>query len=132
MALVTHNNTPKNEPKSGGSKRKLLTRGPKVEVKEQVGRQAFTDEGEGTPAKVDIPETVTIPTNVRVDNHVRNQVQALINLGYGETTKDVIQSLLSERVEQLEDSEYKRFSDMVNILEQKDVLHAASKKRKTR
>lgn len=101
--------------KSGQNK--LVHSGP-VKVENQVERgDVVTDEN-----------TVTFPTNVRVDNHIRNQITALNNIGIGSTQKEVVGNLLSERIEKLSDSDRQRFNRILNILEQKDYLTSLSKK----
>lgn len=89
-----------------------------VEVENQVTRQDVLTED----------NSVTFPANVRVDNHIRNQITALNNIGMGSTQKDIVGSLLSERIEKLSDSDRQRFDRILNILEQKDYLTSLSKK----
>ncbi|MBM6414882.1 DUF5388 domain-containing protein, partial [Lacticaseibacillus paracasei] len=65
--------------------------------------------------------------NVRVDNHVRNQISALQNLGLGSSAKDIVQDLLAEKVEQLDSPTAKRYQEMVDILEQMDAYKQTEK-----
>ncbi|RHW44765.1 hypothetical protein DS832_08800 [Bombilactobacillus bombi] len=58
--------------------KKKLDRGTTVEVKNQVNRGEVLGERSFTKA-------VTIPINTRVDNHIRNQISALLNLGKGKS-----------------------------------------------
>ncbi len=64
---------------------------------------------------------------MRVDNHVRNQISALQNLGLGSSAKDIVQDLLAEKVEQLDSPTAKRYQEMVDILEQMDAYKQTEK-----
>lgn len=88
-----------------------LTRGPVVKVENQIKREDVIDDG-----------TVTFTSSVRVDNHVRNKLTALFNIGLGDTQQDIINRLINDKVDSLDDSAKKRFNDMYSILEKKDYL----------
>ena len=62
-----------------------------------------------------------------MDNHVRNQISALQNLGLGSSAKDIVQDLLAEKVEQLDSPTAKRYQEMVDILEQMDAYKQTEK-----
>ncbi|WP_228770546.1 DUF5388 domain-containing protein [Lacticaseibacillus paracasei] len=62
-----------------------------------------------------------------MDNHVRNQISALQNLGLGNSAKDIVQDLLAEKVEQLDSPTAKRYQEMVDILEQMDAYKQTEK-----
>ena len=102
-------------------KKRLLKRGPTIQVENQVSRSDVTGEEKG------IIKNVTYPANVRVDNHVRNQISALQNLGLGSSAKDIVQDLLAEKVEQLDSPTAKRYQEMVDILEQMDAYKQTEK-----
>ncbi|WP_455409864.1 DUF5388 domain-containing protein [Lacticaseibacillus paracasei] len=75
-------------------------------------------------------KNVTYPANIRVDNHVRNQISALQNLGLGNSAKDIVHNLVAERVEQLDSPTAKRYQEMVDILEQMDAYKQTEKTEK--
>lgn len=97
----------------GQQKRPKLDRGSKVVVKNQVKRNEVLNEGE-----------ITFPVNVRVDNHIRNEISALINLGLADSAKDMVRKLVEEKVDSLGDDQKKRYEKMYSILEEKDYLRA--------
>lgn len=105
-------------------KKRLLKRGPTIQVENQVSRSDVTGEEKG------IAKNVTYPANVRVDNHLRNQISALQNLGLGTSAKDIVKSLVAERVEQLDSATAKRYQEMVDILEQMDAYKQTEKSQK--
>lgn len=113
MSLVNHPSS-KTEEKP---KRTLLTRGSSVETKNQVSRNEIINPNKNTISK---NKEHTYVTNIRVDNHIRNQISALLNLGLGSSAKEIIESMISLQLDQLDSGSLKRFNDMVEILEQMD------------
>ncbi|MSD72292.1 hypothetical protein GKD73_16250, partial [Faecalibacterium prausnitzii] len=83
--LVHHHESEDKKEADGTKKKRLLKRGPTIQVENQVSRSDVTGEEKG------IIKNVTYPANVRVDNHVRNQISALQNLGLGSSAKDIVQ-----------------------------------------
>lgn len=132
MALLDHD---KNKSKTTG--KKLLTRGPRIEVNSQVNR---SDIEKTTPSKVvkenptsnlaTLSTTITEPVNIRVDNHIRNRIAALITMGHSDTQKEMVETLVNLFIEGLEKSELKRFEDLVDIYEQKDYMKHQKKNNK--
>ena len=132
MALLDHD---KNKNKTTG--KKLLTRGPKIEVNSQVNR---SDIEKAIPYEVvkenpknnftTLSTTVTEPVNIRVDNHIRNRIAALITMGHSDTQKEMVETLVNLFIEGLEKSDLKRFEDLVDIYEQKDYMKHQKKNNK--
>ncbi|MBD8045440.1 DUF5388 domain-containing protein [Clostridium faecium] len=99
MALTTHR------------KKKDLTHTTEVRVAQQVDRDDIVQDY----------ERVTFPTNVRVDNHLRNKITALINLGIAPNTKAVIEYLVKREEEKLgNNGELLRYQRMLSVLEERD------------
>ena len=132
MALLDHD---KNKSKTTG--KKLLTRGPRIEVNSQVNR---SDIEKTTPSEVvkenptnnlaTLSTTITEPVNIRVDNHIRNRIAALITMGHSDTQKEMVETLVNLFIEGFEKSELKRFEDLVDIYEQKDYMKHQKKNNK--
>ncbi|MGH2065369.1 DUF5388 domain-containing protein [Aerococcus urinaeequi] len=132
MALLDHD---KNKSKTTG--KKLLTRGPRIEVNSQVNR---SDIEKNTPSEVvkenptsnlaTLSTTITEPVNIRVDNHIRNRIAALITMGHSDTQKEMVETLVNLFIEGLEKSEINRFEDLVDIYEQKDYMKHQKKNNK--
>lgn len=132
MALLDHD---KNKSKTTG--KKLLTRGPKIEVNSQVNRsdiesnilsEEVVEDSKNNYAT--LSTTVTEPVNIRVDNHIRNRIAALITMGYSDTQKEMVETLVNLFTESLEKNELKRFEDLVDIYEQKDYMKHQKKNNK--
>ena len=118
MALLHHS-----EVKNTG--KKLLTRGPKIETANKVNRSDIekkpTVNEPSSKEKNVLSSYVTEPVNIRVDNHIRNYIAALITMGHSDTQKDMVELVLNLYIENLSNGELKRFEDLVQIYEDKDV-----------
>ena len=118
MALLNHS-----EVKNTG--KKILTRGPKIETANKVNRgdieMKTTVNEPSSKGKNVLTTYVTEPVNIRVDNHIRNYIAALITMGYSDTQKDMVELVLNLYIENLSNGELKRFEDLVQIYEDKDV-----------
>lgn len=127
MALLEHN---KDKVKQ---KKKLLDRGPKVEVNNKVNRSDMEEKPEIKQKKASQPEitrVVTEPVNVRVDNHIRNSISSLITMGFAESQKEMVELMVDMYVDTLEESDYKRYQDLVQIYEDKDVRRIEKKNKR--
>ena len=118
MALLNHS-----EVKNTG--KKILTRGPKIETANKVNRgdieMKTTVNEPSSKGKNVLTTYVTEPVNIRVDNHIRNYIAALITMGHSDTQKDMVELVLNLYIENLSNGELKRFQDLVQIYEDKDV-----------
>lgn len=127
MALLNHDQI-KNKNK------KTLTRGPKIEINNQVSRididkDNFTKEPP-KKEKAIVSSFVTEPVNIRVDNHIRNKIAALITMGHSDSQKEMVETFVNLYVENLNESDAKRFEDLVQIYEDKDVKRHQKKANK--
>lgn len=128
MALLNHE--PNKEKKTS---KPLLTRGAKVQVNNKVNRMDIdrkTSEKENSPKKYVVTSSVTEPVNIRVDNHIRNNISALITMGHADSQKEMVNMLVNMYLEALDSSEYKRYEDLVKIYEDRDVKRHLDKKNK--
>ena len=119
MALLNHS-----EVKNTG--KKILTRGPKIETTNKVNRgdielKPTVNEQPSSKGKNVLTSYVTEPVNIRVDNHIRNYIAALITMGHSDTQKDMVELVLNLYIENLSNGELKRFEDLVQIYEDKDL-----------
>ena len=126
MALLNHS-----EVKNTG--KKILTRGPKIETSNKVNRGDIemkpTVNEPSSKEKNVLTSYVTEPVNIRVDNHIRNYIAALITMGHSDTQKDMVELVLNLYIENLSNGELKRFQDLVQIYEDKDVKKHQKKSR---
>lgn len=127
MALLNHDQI-KNKNK------KTLTRGPKIEINNQVSRvdidKTNSSKDSSSKEKAIISSFITEPVNIRVDNHIRNKIAALITMGHSDSQKEMVETFVNLYVENLNDSDAKRFEDLVQIYEDKDVKRHQKKAKK--
>lgn len=104
MSLLKHNNN-------------KLSRKVSVQAKRQVSRDEI------------VPKTqsVTFTRNLRVDNHITNQVAALIDLGVATNTKQLISDMVQSRINQLNQEDQDRLHKVIQSLEMKDFYTIQSK-----
>ena len=76
-----------------------------------------------------VPKTqsVTFTRNLRVDNHITNQVAALLDLGIADNTKALISDLVQTRISHLTPEDQNRLQKIINSLEMKDFYTVQSK-----
>ncbi|MFL2106481.1 DUF5388 domain-containing protein [Mycobacteroides abscessus] len=127
MALLNHDQI-KNKNK------KTLTRGPKIEINNQVSRVDIdknnSSKQPSSKEKAIVSSFITEPVNIRVDNHIRNKIAALITMGHSDSQKEMVETFVNLYVENLNDSDAKRFEDLVQIYEDKDVKRHQKKANK--
>lgn len=127
MALLNHDQI-KNKNK------KTLTRGPKIEINNQVSRvdidKTNSSKESTSKEKAIISSFITEPVNIRVDNHIRNKIAALITMGHSDSQKEMVETFVNLYIENLNDSDAKRFEDLVQIYEDKDVKRHQKKANK--
>ena len=97
-----------------------LSKGVSVHIKNQVNRDDI------------VPKTqsVTFTRNLRVNNHITNQVAALLDLGVADSTKSLINDLVQNKINQLSKEDQNRLQKIINSLEMKDFYTIQSKSSK--
>lgn len=109
MSLLNHDNIIKNN---------KLQRGARIEVKDKVDRSMLNEKT--TDSSKD-SMSITIPANIRVDNHIRNSISALITLGHADSQREMTEILVDRYLELLDEEEYKRYKGLVDIYLNKDI-----------
>lgn len=100
------------------SKKRGLTRGTQIQTTNGLNLNSLkTDNNIQNPE----PNRITEAVNIRVDNHIRNKITALSIIGYGETQKEVTDIIINDFINKLNREELKRYEDLINIYEDKDV-----------
>lgn len=66
------------------------------------------------------PESVTFDTSIRITNHLKNKLQALILMGYTSTIKESIDLIFQNYRDDLDGSEKKNLDFQIKNLEQRD------------
>lgn len=65
-------------------------------------------------------ESVTFDTSIRINNHIRNKLVALANLGYAGSQKDVINLIFESFRDDLDQDSKKELDLQIKTLEKRD------------
>jgi Holliday junction resolvasome RuvABC DNA-binding subunit len=84
----------------------------------QPEKTASVKDFENKPAKK--ATEVTFNTNLKITNHSRNKLQALMTLGYTQSQKDAIDLLFQSYREQLDADSRKELDLQIKTLERRD------------
>lgn len=100
--------------------KKRIDRGPKIEVKNKVSLEEVSgNEIENEDNKNKIPR-VTLPSSLRINNHIKNELQALVSMGHFGSFKEFLEDALNDYINNLPEGEQKQLEYIVNKLELKD------------
>lgn len=101
----------------------MLDRGAKIEIAPSIKKEDIINE-----AKTEFASTDSLPANIRVNNKLRNRVNALNVIGYGNSQKEIVAQLLDSFISNLSEDEQKRISDLEDIYRSKDQKNHLKKK----
>ena len=93
----------------------MLDRGAKIEITPSIKKEDIINE-----TKTEFVSTDSLPANIRVKNKLRNRVNALSVIGYGDSQKEIVAQLLDSFISNLSEDEQKRISDLEDIYRSKD------------
>ncbi|EST89911.1 hypothetical protein T233_01017 [Vagococcus lutrae LBD1] len=115
MALVQSN---KNK------KKKLINRGPDIQPKQtftmdQLEKPVQAKKEEAKEAVVLEPEYIPKPTTLKIDTRIRDQINALSLIGYGDTQKEALELLINNVLESMTVDERRKFDVQYGVLEDK-------------
>lgn len=108
-------------------KKGALERGAKIVTQSDVTKEIILQEN--PKSQRESISTGEIPANIRVDQGIRNTINALGIIGYGDSQKEVIQFLLDSTLPILTSDQRKKLDDLTAIYDEKD-QKALAKKRK--
>jgi hypothetical protein len=114
-------------------KGKPLERKPNPVTQQQVPRNAHNIEKMLSRPVMEEPKlglhSETERATIKVDNHIRNALTTMVNLGKYESQKDAVDKMCQQEIEKLSDDERKRFNLIYDTLEMKDYIRQQRKKR---
>lgn len=107
-------------------KEKSLERKPNPVIVNQVDRNELNNNIDkilansgNKPNQIGV-RSKTERATIKVDNHTRNILTALVNIGRFDSQKDAVEKLCYREIEEMEDEERKRFDFILDTLELKD------------
>lgn len=108
-------------------KKPTINRGKKITTDIQIQKRDILDASlrdfEKNKDETQSINTDDMPTNIRVDQGMRNKINALGIIGYGDSQKEVIEYMLTVVMESLSDAEVKKVEDLAAIYKKKDLRH---------
>ncbi|MBC9703288.1 MAG: hypothetical protein H9W83_12435 [Leuconostoc sp.] len=109
-----------------------LERKPNPVISDQMDRNDLNiskmlSKTSSEPAKLGI-RSATERATIKVDNHVRNMLTALVNVGMYDSQKDAVEKMCYSIIENLSDDEKRRFDFILDSLELKDYNKQQRKK----
>ncbi|MGM0183503.1 hypothetical protein IGK74_002469 [Enterococcus sp. AZ150] len=112
-------------------KKNSLSRGPSIQPQQQ-----FTLDDLKTDTKKDIPKSnETIPefiyepkpTTLKIDTKLRDQINALSLIGYGDTQKEAVEIIINNMIEAMDVDEKRKFDLQYEVLEAKTIKQIKKK-----
>lgn len=107
------------------SKKSTLDRGAQINIQSGVTKEQILAQRTEAPIN-----TRSIAQNIRVDNGIRNTVNALGVLGYGDSQRETVQLLLDKFISDLTENEQEKVNDLNEIYDNKDLKSYLKKKKK--
>lgn len=73
-------------------------------------------------------DRVTFYANIRINNHIKNKLEALAMLGIAKSQKQAVEIAIDYYLESLSDEQKRRYDIAVKTLEDRDVLQKSNNK----
>ncbi len=121
MGLVKSN-------KNKGNKKSSLSRGPDIKPQQQ-----FTVDDLEKDKVSKIPEVKPLfvyepkPTTLKIDTRLRDQINALSLIGYGDTQKEAVEIIINNMIEAMDVDEKRKFDVQYEVLEAKTIKQMKKK-----
>lgn len=112
MSLVRNNNKEKN---------KIIPRGSDIKPKKEFSIDELENNNEETTAHRQILEYIPAVTSIKVDTKIRDKVNTLSLIGYGENQKEVIENALDSVINNMSIESKRSFENQYQVLENKTI-----------
>lgn len=99
------------------NKSKKINRGHDIKPKE-----TFDINSIGTKTDQSKTDRVTFYANVRINNHIKNKLEALSTIGIAKSQKEALESALDYYIESLPEEYKRKLKIQVATLEDRDVI----------
>lgn len=73
--------------------------------------------------------SVTFATNLKIDNHIRDELQTMVALGFAPSQKEAVKIAISSYKETLTSDQLEAFENQNNTFEKRDVKNYQNKNR---
>ena len=112
MSLVRNNNKEKN---------KIIPRGSDIKPKKEFSIDELENNNEETTAHRQIFEYIPAVKSIKVDTKIRDKVNTLSLIGYGENQKEVIENALDSVINNMSIESKRSFENQYQVLENKTI-----------
>ncbi|MCM6826824.1 DUF5388 domain-containing protein [Leuconostoc mesenteroides] len=112
MSLVRNNNKEKN---------KIIPRGGDIKPKKEFSIDELENNNEEKTAHHQIFEYIPAVTSIKVDTKIRDKVNTLSLIGYGENQKEVIENALDSVINNMSIEFKRNFENQYQVLENKTI-----------
>lgn len=106
--------------------KKIISRAKTPTPQKSVSIDEFNDESLQKQQNKQVSE-VTFDTTLRMNNHLKNFMKALVILGYETTQQKALKKIQDSYMEQLDDDEQKTLKFQIATLEKSDALNSNKK-----
>lgn len=121
MGLVKSN-------KNKGNKKSSLSRGPSIKPQTQFTLDDLKENSSQKPIET---KPVFIyepkPTTLKIDTKLRDQINALSLIGYGDTQKEAVEIIINNMIEAMDVDEKRKFDVQYEVLEAKTIKQIKKK-----
>ena len=112
--------------RSNRNKTKKIDRGHDIKPETTFSLDNLNQGNEAqTPTKT--VDRVTFYANIRINNHIKNKLEALAMLGIAKSQKQAVEIALDYYLDSLSDEQKRRYDVAVKTLEDRDVLQKSKK-----
>ncbi|UUE16946.1 DUF5388 domain-containing protein (plasmid) [Leuconostoc mesenteroides] len=112
MSLVRNNNKERN---------KIIPRGSDIKPQKEFSIDELENNNEKTAAHHQIFEYIPAVTSIKVDTKIRDKVNTLSLIGYGENQKEVIENALDSVINNMSIESKRNFENQYQVLENKTI-----------
>lgn len=99
-----------------------LVRGPSIEPQNKFTIEQLEVTNVNDNVNADIPVTYEPkPTTLKIDTKIRDQINTLALIGYGETQKETIELLINNILDSMTSDEKRKFDYQYQVLEDKTI-----------
>ncbi|ORI83671.1 DUF5388 domain-containing protein [Leuconostoc lactis] len=112
MSLVRNNNKERN---------KIIPRGSDIKPQKEFSIDELENNNEKAAAHHQIFEYIPAVTSIKVDTKIRDKVNTLSLIGYGENQKEVIENALDSVINNMSIESKRSFENQYQVLENKTI-----------
>lgn len=120
---------------SNKKKKVTIDRGPSIQPAKTFTMDQLPKKNEqqaNEPPKIPMPNFIyePKPTTLKIDTRLRDQINALSLIGFGDTQKEAIEIMIQNVLDSMTEDERRKFNIQYQVLEDKTIKQAKKSKTK--